>query len=112
MMDMWHKFEDIIRIVVIIILVMAHAVNNFGFVEFLNCKRDENGLIVDNDYWTSSYMAGKLFGILHVVVMMMTTVQAERAFYSIPHKIGYIDGDVVRKIKKSIDEKKHINEYS
>ena len=45
--------------------------------------------IVDDQVWISSRIGGKLMGLAHVIMIMMGSVQAEQAFYTVPHHIGY-----------------------
>jgi hypothetical protein len=68
---------------VVTLLVSAHLLNNTDIVDFLECQGFTK--------WKSNYITGKLFGTFHVILILMGTVQAERAFYSIPHKMGYFE---------------------
>ena len=106
MMTKWKWFENILTVFTLMIICMSHLVNNFGnFIYdgsggFIKCKPD------DKYRWESQYTTGKFFGTFHVIYIMLSTIQAERVFYSIPHKIGYYDSQAVDKIKKKLMDSK------
>ena len=88
MMQRYQIFSCIQMFFIITLITSAHLLNNSNYVDFLQC----NG----NDLWKSQYISGKLFGTFHVLLIIMGTVQAERAFYSVPHHMGYFDDDMIK----------------
>ena len=84
----------------VVLLVAAHLLNNTDFVRFLECRNPLE--------WKSNFTTGRLFGTFHVILILMSTVQAERAFYTIPHKMGYFESNKIT-IKTSLKIRDSIN---
>ena len=55
-------------------------------------------------------MQGRLFDSCSIILIMISALQLERCFYSIPHKMGYFDEDCVLKDLAVYEEQ--INEKS
>ena len=60
---------------------------NGGQWNFIKC--DEN----NSAKWKPTMLFGNFFGTFHVLAVVAATLQAERAFYSIPHDLGYFKRD-------------------
>lgn len=85
MMTRFHIFNCVMMFFIVTLLVSAFLLNNHDLVDFLEC----DGL----SHWKSNYMTGKLFSTFHVILILMGTIQAERTFYTIPHKMGYFESN-------------------
>ena len=66
------------------ILIEGHRLN-VGSTAFVICNED------DNQHWNIEYRPGKLFCMFHIILILVGAIQAERVFYSIPHRMGYFD---------------------
>lgn len=94
-------FNCVMFFFIVCLLASAHLLNNFHIVNFLECQ--------DKNHWKSNYITGRLFSTFHVILILMGTVQAERAFYSIPHKLGYFESNKIQ-LKQSIDLRDKLKE--
>lgn len=43
----------------------------------------------DGTEWVSLNFFGSLFGMLHIVIVLLTAMQMEKVFYSVPKHMGY-----------------------
>ena len=93
MMTRFQIFNCVMMFFTITLLVSAHLLNNSDIVDFMECDGLSN--------WKSNYITGRLFATFHVILTLMGTIQCERAFYSIPHKMGYFESNKVQ-IKQSV----------
>ena len=66
------------------IVILAHTLNNDVF-DMLTCNPD------DFELWYPLRFMGNFFGTMHVLVIVAACLQAERAFYTVPHKMGYFE---------------------
>jgi hypothetical protein len=101
MMTRYQVFNCVMFFFVICLLASAHLLNNTDIVNFLECD--------ESNHWKSNYVTGKLFGTFHVILILMGTIQAERAFYSIPHKMGYFEANKIQ-LKESIQLRSQMKE--
>ena len=69
--------------------------------EFNQAEYDSRD-IADDQVWIPSPIGGKLIGLAHVIMIMMGSVQAEQAFYTVPHHIGYYNTADTEQIEKSV----------
>ena len=69
-------------LVILLIVVGGHLLNNHSQV-FLACKSAQE--------WEVVNQPGRLFEMAHIVIILFGAIQAERVFYSIPHKMGYFE---------------------
>ena len=81
-------------LVVVGILVLAYhlevsRIREDNEIMFLACTWNEKD--EDTYKWSKNNVVGKVFESLHVVIIMISAMQAERAFYSIPHKMGFFN---------------------
>lgn len=70
------------------LLASAHLLNNTDIVTFLECDGENQ--------WKSNYFTGQIFGTFHVIMIILSTIQAERVFYSMPHKMGYFESNKIK----------------
>ena len=76
------------------LLIAAIRINgDYPTVDYLRCEvenqEEYTGEILNDQIWEPSKIGGKLISLAHVIMVMMGSVQAEQAFYTVPHKIGY-----------------------
>ena len=93
MMTRYQIFSCVMFFFVVCLLASAHLLNNTDIVDFLECD--------GANHWESNYVTGKLFGTFHVILILAGTLQAERSFYSIPHKMGYFEANKIQ-LKESL----------
>jgi hypothetical protein len=99
MIDRFALFHCFFLIYVTSLLIAAYRINaneSLPQVDYLKCEvaDPENyttSEVIDDQVWVSSKIGGKLMSLFHVIMIMMGSVQAEQAFYTVPHKIGYYD---------------------
>ena len=66
------------------IVILGHTLNSDKFI-MLTCKRD------DYEQWYALRFMGGFFATMHVLVIVAACLQAERAFYTVPHNMGYFE---------------------
>lgn len=95
MIDRFFLFHCFFVLYVLGLLVAAYRINSpkFPQVDYLKCEVEDQeaytGDVINNQIWEPSKIGGKLISLAHVIMIMMGSVQAEQAFYTVPHKIGY-----------------------
>ena len=85
-------------IAVTILIVLCNQVNIWGR-DFLKCSEHSD------QHWVDTDLAGRVFGFLHIFIILICTLQAERAFYSIPHQMGYFEHPVqpVEELQETVE---------
>lgn len=78
MVRRWQIMHNVMIVAVTALIILCNQVNIWG-KDFLKCAEE------DNQRWVESDFGGRFFGLLHIMVILLSTLQAERAFYSIPH---------------------------
>ena len=71
----------------VVTVIISGFTLNSGAWNFLKCDVD------DSSKWHPTKLFGNFFGTFHVLAVVAATLQAERAFYSIPHDLGYFKRD-------------------
>lgn len=78
------------------IVILAHTLNNDTF-DMLTC--DPN----DFQTWYPLRFMGNFFATMHILVIVAACLQAERAFYTVPHNMGYFDRIIAEEIRLASD---------
>lgn len=67
-------------------------------------KEDKFMFCVDDDpqIWQYSKNGKPIFQLLHMAIIIMTSVQTERAFHSIPKKIGYYQTQDIKIVNEKV----------
>ena len=99
MMRRWQMMHTAMIIAVTILIVLCNQVNIWGR-DFLKCSEHSD------QHWVDTDLAGRVFGFLHIFIILICTLQAERAFYSIPHKMGYFEHPVqpVDELQETVEQ--------
>lgn len=79
----YQKSLTIQAIISIAIIVSAIVLNNQPVKsKFIECK---------GDFWVAHGIPGQIFLTLQVVLIITSSLQAERVFYAAPKKAGFFD---------------------
>ena len=89
MITRWQVTLIMVTVAVVLILSGAHMLEIGGDMEddsvlFLECRHHS-----PDYHWEHSDLMGAAFEFLHIFIVMMTSLMAERTFYSIPHHMGW-----------------------
>jgi hypothetical protein len=76
--------------------VLGHTLNSNIF-DMLTCQPE------DFEEWYPLRFMGNFFSTMHVLVIVAACLQAERAFYTIPHKMGYFER-IIREEKRLMSD--------
>ena len=80
----WQLLATLAFVFTIAVIVLGHLLNK-GIFKMLTCQRD------DYFQWYPLRFMGQFFATMHVLIIIAACLQAERAFYTVPHKMGYFE---------------------
>ena len=64
-----------------------------------NTPPDKHFIVCKGEFWVSRDFIGEIFMTLHVVFIIISSVQAEKVFFGVPKKLGYFDKKVQNRLK-------------
>ena len=82
MTQRYNQINLVMAFIIVLILGGGHMLNNHSQA-FLSCKSAQS--------WEVMYFPGRAFEMAHIVIILMGAIQAERVFYSIPHRMRYFE---------------------